>query len=158
MELEIKGTAYKTAPLNAIKQFHIVRRLGPLFSQLATPGVLSTLKRLQDSANDKADDKSPDVLEVMAKLDLSELFGPFSAAFGELSDASSEYIIMECLRVTSRQVAAGGPWAKLVVNNQLMYDDVTMAVMLRLVWAVVQENLAGFLSELQLLFPDMAAR
>ncbi|MDD3310951.1 phage tail assembly chaperone [Pseudodesulfovibrio sp.] len=121
MDLTINGNAYRAGRMDARRQFHVVRRLAPIISGL------TDLKSLMG--------------DPMAAL------GPLADAIAEMKDADADYILDACLAVVERKQPAGG-WAKVMVNGGLMFQDLDMAAMLRLTWAVLQEDMQGFFDAL----------
>jgi len=120
---------YHIGKLNAMKQFHITRRLAPA---LATVGMsvaqLKELKGLDDMAS---------------------LLGPVSGVLAAMEDKDADYIIFTCLAVVTRVQSDGRPAPITVAGeNRLMFEDINMPQMLRLVFEVVRENMAGFMQEL----------
>lgn len=127
-EIPIKGATYRVGDLDAMGQFHVGRRVLPV---LATMGisVASLRKGLTIDA-----------------ADMAISLGPISEVVSRMDDAHVEYVIGSCLSVVQRK--EGKEWAPVATNGvQILYADIKMDVMLRLVWAVLQENLANFLSE-----------
>ncbi len=116
-ETEIGGKTYRLGSLDAMKQFHVTRRLAPVLARLREAG---------------ADADGGDIMAVLL------------TAVGELSDADSEYVIKTCLAVCSRQIEGGAGYAAVVRGGQFMFGDMTMPDMLQLTWAVLQANLADF--------------
>lgn len=121
MEIQINEKKYRTGRMDARRQFHVVRRLAPILSGL------TDLKKMMG--------------EPLAAL------GPLADAVASMSDQDADYVINSCLSCVERQQSAGG-WAKVMVDDALMFQDLDMAAMLRLTWAVLQENLQGFFDAL----------
>lgn len=122
MEIELNEKRYRAKTLPARRQFHMVRRLA---------SVLSGLAKMKDLA----------LADPMAALE------PLAQGIASLSDADADYVIDGCLAVVELKQPAGG-WAPVMVNGRLMFEDMDMTTMLRLTWAVLQENLAGFFAAL----------
>lgn len=121
---------YDIGKLNPMKQFHVTRRLLPA---LATVGMtVAQIKELKSLG------------------DLADLLGPLSGVMAAMKDEDAEYIIFTCLGVVHRVDPSSGKPAPIVVNgqNRLMYEDIGMPQMLRLVFEVVAENMGGFMQEL----------
>lgn len=124
LEFEHKGVAYKVGKLDAMRQFHVVRRLAPFLAALA-----GSIKPSQVGD------------------DMAGLLEPLAGLLGSMSDADAEYVLMACLSAAERKQAAGG-WAKVVAGEQLMFEDIDMAAMLHIAWQVLQHNLSGFFAGL----------
>lgn len=133
-EIEVKGITYSVGKLNALTQFHISRRVAPI---LASMGI--SLAALKAGAKISVED-------------MAVSLGPVSEVLANMSDEHVEYIIATTLAVVRRKQSTDAQgkatWAPVARGAQLMFDDIDMAAMLRLVVAVLQENLANFLREL----------
>lgn len=125
LEFEHKGVAYKVGKLDAMRQFHVVRRLAPFLATLAGSGI-----------------KPGQVGD-----DMAGLLEPLAGLLGSMSDADAEYVLMACLSAAERKQPAGG-WAKVVGGGSLMFEDIDMAAMLHIAWQVIQHNLSGFFAGL----------
>jgi hypothetical protein len=127
--IEIKDVTYRIGKLNAMQQFHLTRRLLPIF---AVMGI--SISQLRSGA----------------KLDLSEflpILEPLSKIMAAMSDADSNYIILTCLGVVQRG-SEGGKWAPLTTETGQFMFPLDMAEMLRLVVEVLRDNLGNFLKGL----------
>ncbi|WP_298165115.1 phage tail assembly chaperone [Novosphingobium sp.] len=118
-EIEIGAHTYRLAKLDAMTQFHIIRRLG---------GVLAAMR---DGA------EGGDVFTVLMH------------AIGEMSDADSEYIIAKCLNGCTRRQDGDAGWAAVFRHGQIMFADISMPDMIQLVWATLQSNLSDFFTGLR---------
>lgn len=129
-ELEVDGHKYQVEKLNALKQLHVARRLGPM---LVVAGV--TVDMVRDGM----------------KLDLDDvvaLVGPVMEILSRMPDDEVEYIIFACLGAAKR--LQGDAWAPLMTSDgkQLMFADMDMPAMVRVVLEVIKENLGPFLKGL----------
>lgn len=123
MEYELNGINYKIGKLDALSQFHIVRRLAPIVSELA-PNI----------NGEKKDDLGA----------LTAIAG----AISKLTDDDANYVIFGLLKVVSRQQANGIGYAQICVGGVLMFEDIDMAGMMNLTWQVLTHNLSGFFAAL----------
>lgn len=135
-EFPINGHEYRTSKLDAVKQFHIARRIAPVLTNMVD--LIQVFEKLDLSSIEKADPE-----EIMKAV------SPLVSAIGALPDEDTEYIINSCLRITKRK-GPTGQWGPVMAQHGggLMFDDIEMEHMLQIVWAVVQENLARFLGAL----------
>ena len=133
-DIEIAGIHFRTGRMNTIDQFHVGRRVMPLFSKLgpalARPTEGATPQQMESFVIDAA--------------------GRFVDAIGTLEDAECNYVLDKCLSICSRK--QGDTWAPIWNSSvmRLMFEDIDMVVMLRLCFTVLQENLGAF-------FPDRLA-
>lgn len=129
--LIIRGESYRASgKLNAITQLHVVRRLGPA---LLVVGL--TLNALREGLK-------PDMGDILAA------GGPVVEMLANMKEEDFNYVTYACLGVIERQ--QDGKWAPVFVQpaNKLMFADMDFAVLIRLIVAVLQENLASFWTEL----------
>lgn len=116
-DLTLSGAEYQTGKLNAMKQFHVARRLAPVLGAMAG----------------------------MVASDPVKAFAPFAEAIAGMSDEDADYVLFACLDVTRRKQTTG--WAPIRSGAGLMFDDIDLPVMVQIAAAVLQENLGGFFGE-----------
>lgn len=133
-EIEIGGINYRTAKLNARQQINVARRLAPL---LAGAGEL--MKAFEAYSPDNASTADPD-------LDVFHAFAPLAKALADLTDEDSDYIVTTCLRATVRE--SNNAFVPVMRGEMQMFDDLDATAVLKIVFAVVQESLGGFLAAL----------
>lgn len=138
-EEEIDGFRYRAGKLDARKQWNLIRRLAPVLTALG-PALQSMAKNMpqEGATTDLAEDVNM----------MFSAFGPLAEALGNLDDATSDYVINVCLTVVHTN-RTGSSWAAVSTSNgQLMFQDITMMTMIRLVILVLRENFENFLGEL----------
>lgn len=124
MEFEVKGQTYKIEQLDALTQFHVVRRLAPVLGKI-TPV-------LNGATSDSG----------------LGFFEPLSLAISEMSDEDANYCIFTLLKRVKRKQAQGLGWASVTSSNQqIMFDDIDVSVMLQIVAKAIQYNFSDFFSE-----------
>lgn len=130
IELPIGDRLYQIGKLNAIAQLHVVRRLGPA---LIVVGI--SLEALRQGMKVEMED-------------LVATAGPVMEIISKMSDADFDYIVFTCLGAVQRK--QGDAWAAVVAasTQKLMFADMDFAEIVRLVIAVLQENLGNFATEL----------
>jgi hypothetical protein len=127
-QLEVNGNQYSISKLSPMMQFNVVRRLAPLLAQMGV-----SLQTIQSGI-------SADLTDFLPAL------GPITNALAKISDDDANYIIFTCLEVVSRQ--SGEKWSRITSGMNLMYDDIDMPTMLRLVVEVLKVNLGSFMQGL----------
>jgi hypothetical protein len=132
--ITVAGKAYRAGKLSALKQFHVVRRLGPM---LVVAGV------------------SVQMLNTGMKTDLDDMVrmaGPVMEFLAKMSDEDVDYVLMTCLQVAQRGTDAAGQtvWSNVIApdGKTLMFDDLDMPAMVRVVLEVLKHNMANFLTGL----------
>lgn len=121
-EFSIKGIKYRSGTMDAMTQFHVVRRLGP---------ILGSFRNMLDS-------KLDDGLSIIAE------------AISKMSDVDTEYVINSCMAVVQREQAGGTGWANVwsTQAKRPMFDDIDMATMLQIVFAVIGDAIVPFFGAL----------
>lgn len=118
-EIEYAGKKYRmTRKLDAITQFHVVRRIAPLMANLN---------------------------ELVAKDEEASMVEGATAvitALAKISDQDCEYVIFKCLDVVQR--FNEGQWAPVIRGSNFMFSDLDMGGLLKLTGAVIKENMASF--------------
>lgn len=133
-EIEVAGQTYQIGKLNAMTQFHLTRRLGPM---LVVAGV------------------SLDMLRNGMKVDINDIVamaGPVMGILSKMEDEDVDYIVFTCLSCVKRK-QVGDTWAPMSTKDSkgaplLMFEDVEMPEMIRIVLEVLRINLGNFLTGL----------
>ncbi|QIE87977.1 hypothetical protein G5B91_17535 [Pseudomonas nitroreducens] len=137
-EFNVNGQTYRTAKIDAMRQFHLSRKIAPVI-----PALIPVFAKLAESQ--KTDGAKPFSSDLAA---MASLFEPFAEAVATMSDETAEYVMGTCLSVVSRQ--QGATWAPIWNDRQkvCMFDDIDSGVMLQLAAHVVRESLGPFLAGL----------
>jgi hypothetical protein len=159
-EETINGTAYRIGRLSAKQSFHVLRRLGSVIAAAKPAAMLwlenadkaaalSTPLATTDAAATAEDPAQGATQGASLREFLDQAFdaaGPLATAIGQLTDESSDYVVNTCLSVCQRNTT-GSHYAPLVNGRgDLMFADLPLATMMRLVLLVLQENLVDFFS------------
>jgi len=126
-EFVVGGHTYRAGKMLVKKQLHVIRRIGPILTDL---GSLATLKTGASMA------------EVMAALT------PIANAVGAMSDADLDYVMDSCLNVCLRQ--QGDAWTPVwnARAGAAQFADILLPALLQLTARVMQENFSDFLDAL----------
>lgn len=127
--IEVKGNSYSIGKLDCFQQLHITRRLAPA---MALAGI--SLSEISTKQSVTLDDFVP-------------MLVPISKVIAAMPEDDVNYILRTCLSAVKRG-QAGGKFAPVQAGAALMFADIDMPVMLRLVTEVVKENLGPFLQGL----------
>jgi hypothetical protein len=128
-EVQVGDHTYQLTQLDARAQFHVSRRVVPLVSALAN-----------------GDDKEAE----------GNLISRMASAISALSDEDCDYVIDHCLKGCKRKIDGDRGWAAVMRDGNLMFQDMSMADMIRLTTLTLQDNLADFFTALRL--PDSEAK
>lgn len=146
MEFRIGDINYRTQPMGAFKQWHIMRRIGAAL----TGDIIEVANRMIELRRKAALSGSDNwLIELMGATDVIEMIPviePLIRSLGRMTDEDSNYVILSCMSVVSRQVPGGNAWAPLVASDgvSLMYQDIQMPDMIKIVGYVLRDNMQSF--------------
>lgn len=143
IQQEVYGHLYRIGKMDAIRQFHVTRKLAAV-----SAGLGEGIARLQAGGGAKA------LLSEGAGA--MRVITPLMEAVGRMSNEDAEYVIGTCLGVVQRNQGVGGApaWSPVQASpGILMFPDIQMSCMIALVWRVMEFNLGGFFSELLSVLP-----
>lgn len=123
---EINGHNYTSVKMNAFTQFHIARRLTPIFSSLA-----EAFKKVKFDKEGKIENPI-------------DIFEPVAQAFSALKDTDADYVLHTCLATCQRQ--NNNLWSNVMSGGNMMFQDIDLQIMLQITWNVLQDNFASFFS------------
>lgn len=136
-DFEFGGRKFKLCKIDAFKQFHIVRRIGPLLADL-----------LPAMSSMGAGVKNFEALSETEKFDqLAKFAGPLMTGLSKLSDADADLVLFGLLHAVEVQQAAGN-WARVSTGSMLMIQDMELPVLLQLAGRAFMFNLSGFFAAL----------
>lgn len=131
-EIDSGGQRYKIEKMNPIQQFHVARRVGPVFAICGiTAAHLSGEERIEVAG-------------------FIPILGPMTQVLSQMPDEDANYVIGECLARIERRV--GDRWAPLTASRQaptaapvMMFEDTDLKTILQLTWESLKENLGSFM-------------
>jgi hypothetical protein len=136
--MELDGNSYQIGKMDLFDQIHVARKIAPAISGLGESISLiqDKLKHLSDVDEDQ---------EAFFNKVLWSGSGPITEALSQMKEEDVNYVMKKCLSVVMRLDKISNRWSKVTASNgQPMYQDIDMLVMMRLVWAVIQDNLGSF--------------
>jgi hypothetical protein len=121
-EFPVNGIKYRSGVMDCMTEFHVTRRLSPIISSFR--GML--------------DNKLEDGISVIADV------------LATMSNEDAEFIISSCMSVVEREEPGGRGWAKAwsPAAGKPMFDDINMAVMIQIVFAVLGAVIGPFFDAL----------
>lgn len=138
MDFEVGGVKYRAAKMDAFSQFHVARKLAPVFAAM---GGLADVVVAHSVGGEKGGD------DVVARASGSAL-AKLTEAVSQLSDDDSEAVLIRCLSVVSRitETAAGASLAPVwsVQAKRFMFADIGLMQMIQIAVHVIQDSLADF--------------
>lgn len=130
-EHKIGESTYRIGRLSARLQLHIVRRIAPVFADSA-PLVVTVLQRV----------KAGEKISIDSMIDQ---FGTAANALHKMSDEDVDYVIDKALAVVQRRAPGGAIWTNMLAPNGMpMFQDLSWAETIQLVWLVIQANVLNF--------------
>lgn len=139
-DFEIGGKKFKLNKIDALKQFHIVRRIGPILSDL--------LPAMKDAAKLQGGTKSLESMSEEQKLDsIAKFVEPIMSGLSKLSDTDAELVLYGLLASVEVQQTHGN-WAKVATKDMLMMQDLELPVLLKIAGQAFMFNLTGFFAVL----------
>ncbi|WP_047236644.1 phage tail assembly chaperone [Chromobacterium subtsugae] len=133
IEFELNGAEYRAGKLDAMKQFHLSRRLAPVIPALIPLFSLAAKGGLDNLL-------SNDTAGVAAAAE------PLARALAEMPDDHAEFVIATCMSAVRRR--QGDQWSSVWLNGVCMFDDMELDTILPLVVRVLRDNLGGFMAGL----------
>lgn len=125
----------KVSKINAMKQYHIVRRIAPILSEM--------IPMMKDIAKTSKQQMTEDEqLEQSAKF-----ITPIMDGLAKLSDKDSEFVLYNLLSAV--EINQGGVWSRIVVNDNLMFQNLELPVLLQAAGRAFMFNMQGFFAALQ---------
>lgn len=115
-EFTVNGSVYRSARLDAFEQFDVVRKWASIMIWMA-------------GARQGPNPKFTDEAFVRA----------FCAVASPVPKEDSDFAIHLCLGTVKRR-NQGGAWSPITVNGKLMFDDIDLAAMLKIVYHVLDSN------------------
>ena len=132
---QIGGRKFKLNKINAMIQFHVVRRIGPLLTDL-----MSVMGRIA-----KKDVEG--MTEEQKIQEFALIAAPVMNGLARLSDADSEYVLYRLLAAVEVHQAQFDIWTKVATaENGIMMQDIDFPMLLQVAVRSLMFNLKGFFS------------
>jgi len=133
----IGDRAFKVSKINAMKQYHIVRRIAPILSEMLP--AMKDIAKIKSSTEMSQDDQ----LDQAAKI-----AGPIMMGLSKLSDKDSEFVLYALLSAVEIRQAEGN-YAFIVRDSMLMFENLELPILLQAAGRSFMYNMAGFFDVLQ---------
>lgn len=133
-DFEIGGRKFKLNKLDAFKQFHVMRKLAPILSDLIP--LATKLSKLNDN--------DPEQLEALT---------PIMNGVAKLSDKDSEFILLGLCSAVEVQQQPVGNWAFVARGETLMMQDLNLVVLFQIAIKAFMFNMSDFFT----LIPQISA-
>lgn len=130
-DFQIGERKFKLNKIDAFKQFHIVRRLGPILGDL-----IPVAAKMKSMNTDKPQDEQ---LEELAKL-----VTPIMNGLSKLSDEDANKVLLGLCSAVEMQQMPVGNWARVATDGGLMFQDLELPVLIQIAGRAFMFNLSGF--------------
>lgn len=143
-EFTIGQNKYRSAKMDAFAQWDVTRRILPVVA--AGSGILIKVFKVMVGSPDK---DSAETIKLLLDQKIETILEPLTDALSKMPGEDSRFIINACLSRVTRETPGGNAWGPVMApSGMMMFDDIDMVVMLRIVWEVVDHNLSSFYSAL----------
>lgn len=123
---------FKLNKVDAVKQFHIVRRLGPVLSDI----IPVAQKFAKMNKRDMAADEQFEMIAQMA--------GPFLNGISKLSDEDANRVLFGLCSSVEMQQMPHGNWARVASGEALMFQDLDFSILIQIAGRAFVFNLSNF--------------
>ena len=131
-DFTLNGMQFKLGKIDAFRQFHIVRRIGPLLAEL-----VDSLRTIGKVDADKMSEQE--------KLEhFSKLAAPVMQGLAKLSDADADYVLLRLLSSVEVHQEKFNSWAKVATDQAIAMQDLDLPILLQVAGRALMYNLSGF--------------
>lgn len=129
-DVTVGGQTYRVGRLDAMKQFHVARKLAPVITTLG--GMSDVVRSLKGG-------------EAAGGIELASL-RPVMDALASMPEADCEFILGTCLAAVQRKSDGGTGWTPIwnAGAKRLQFEDIGLTGMLEITAAVLRSNLGNF--------------
>ena len=131
---EVNGVKFQMMKLDAMKQFHIARRIGPILSEL-----LPSLKEIAATSKGMPEAVGGDQMDAIAKV-----IGPIMMGLSRLSEEDSERLLKDLLARVQMWDTRFNTWVNLIAANQIALQDIELPTLIQIAGQSFAFNLSGF--------------
>jgi len=126
-EIEIAGHSYRFLRMDLKMQSHLSRRLFALVDKVAPDQFKAALSE--------------------GGVGNEEVLLPLLKAISGMEDAQFDAIIDPCMKHIQRRAPGGAAWSPVMISNgKVMFEDITVPIMIRLTLEAVRTNLGPSLA------------
>lgn len=131
-DFEIKGVKFKLHKIDAFKQFHIVRRLGPLLGD-----IIPVAQKLGKLDQEKITDQE--------KFDsFAQMISPIMNGLSKLSDADANVILLGLCSSVEMYQETSGNWGRVATSEILCFQNLSLPTLLQIAGKAFTFNLTDF--------------
>lgn len=136
-EFSIDARKFKLNKIDAMKQFHIVRRIAPLLREFLP--VMGTIAKAK-----------VDLMSDEQKLDeFAKIANPLIEGLSKLSDADADFVLYRLLASVEVEQPEFRSWATIATEAGVKVQDLELPILLQCAGRALMYNLSGFFSSLR---------
>lgn len=130
-DFEVGGRKFKLRKMDTFKQFHVVRRLGPILGD-----IIPMAKELKGMKETSSEEEKFDVIAKLAK--------PIMDGLSSLSDDDANKVLLALLSCAEMQQLPAGNWAQIAKGEVLLIQDLDLPAVMQIAGRAFAFNLASF--------------
>lgn len=127
---------FKLLKVDAMSQFHIVRRIGPLLAE-----IMPAMAKVKSDGKDLAKLTEDEKFEKFA-----EILSPLFAGISKLTDADADYVLFRLLSAVEVEQPEHGSWTRVASHQGIKMQDIELQVLMQAAGRALMYNLSGFLA------------
>ncbi len=144
-EFTVNDLNFKVRKIDPFKQFHIVRRLAPILSEL-----LPSLGKIKATMKGE-EPGSENMTEEEKWQQIGEIAQPLLMGLSKLNDADSDKVLYSLL--SGVEIQQGPGWAPVSDGSIMMFQNLELPALLQIAGRSFMFNMAGFFSILPQVSP-----
>jgi hypothetical protein len=131
-DFEVGGRQFKLGKIDAFKQFHIVRRLGPILGDLIPVAQKISGANLASMSEEEKFSH------------LSQLLTPVMNGLSKLSDKDANLVLLGLCSSVEMHQPQSNNWARVSTTEVLMFQDLSLPTLLQVAGRAFMFNLSDF--------------
>lgn len=128
------GREFKLNKIDPFKQFHVIRRLGPLLGDIIPAA--KKIANLTGETSALGEEEKFDQIAVFAK--------PLMDGFAELSDEDANKVLLTLLEAVEIKQPESNSWARVARDGNMMIQTLELPVLLQCAGRAFGYNLKSF--------------
>ena len=131
-DFSVGDKKFKLSKIDALKQFHIVRRLGPILGDIIP--IAQSIRRVKLTDMNEEDQFSL----------TSKLIAPFMVGISKLSDADAQLVLLGLCSAVEIYQPEYNTWGKVAGSETLSFSNLGLPLLLRIAAQSFMYNLSDF--------------
>lgn len=133
VSFDIGEKKFKLGKMDAMKQYHVARRLAPFIAEL-----LPSLNKLKN--------QDASLSEEQKFAEISKALGPVADVLSKMTDSDSEYVLLRLLATVEVHQPQFNSWAKVAAETGIMMQDIELPILLQVAGRALMHNIGSFLA------------